>query len=150
MYIYTTIRTEQELCKYTDDSILSPSKVRVWFTIRSMLYSGGHHDLYRCKTLNIYLKCCSKSKSRDSSKNCSSWGFQNTPNMFKLIKFWLRYLRSKTNDIIKISSKLIERDENLMKSIHFVSKVINSTSKTPQWTFKNDSYWHWSPQKLPE
>ena len=31
--------------------------------------------------------------------------------------------------ILKISSKLIEIDENLMKSKHFVSKVINSTSK---------------------
>ena len=30
---------------------------------------------------------------------------------------------------LKISSKLIEIDENLLKSIHFVSKVINSTSK---------------------
>ena len=49
----------------------------------SLKYSGGHHDLYWCKTLNIYLKCCSKCKSRD----CSSWGFQNTPNMLKLIEF---------------------------------------------------------------
>ena len=23
-------------------------------------YSGGHHNLYWCKTFNIYLKCCSK------------------------------------------------------------------------------------------
>ena len=32
--------------------------------------------------------------------------------------------------ILKNSSKLIEIDENLMKSTHFVSRVINSTSKT--------------------
>ena len=101
-----------------------------------------------CKTLNIYLKCCSKCKSRDSFKICSSWGFQNTPYMFKLIEFWLRYLRSKTNDmILKISSKLIEIDENLLKSIHFVSKVINSTSKASHWPLKNDFYWNWCHQK---
>ena len=68
-------------------------------------------------------------------------GFQNTPNILELIEFGLRYLRSKTNDmILKIFSKLIELDENLMKSIHFVSKVINSTSKTSHWLLKNDSY----------
>ena len=89
------------------------------------LYSGGHHNLYRCKTLNIYLKCCSKCKSRDSFKICSSWGFQNTPYMFKLIEFWLRYLRSKTNDmILKITNKLIEIGENLMKSIHLSQKYL--------------------------
>ena len=77
-----------------------------------------------------------------------TWGFQNTPNMFKLIEFWLRYLRSKTNDmILKSSSKLIEIDKNLIKSIHFVSKVIDSTFKTSHWLLKNDSYWHWCPQK---
>ena len=43
------------------------------------------------------LKCCSKCKSRNIFGNCASWGFQNTPNILKLIKFWLRYLRSKTN-----------------------------------------------------
>ena len=83
------------------------------------------------KNLNISFKCCSKYKSRDSFEICLSWGFQNTPNMLKLIEFWLRYLRSKTNDmILKNSSKLIKIDKNLMKSIHFVSKVINSTFKT--------------------
>ena len=100
------------------------------------------------KNLNISFKCCSNCKSRDSFGFCSSWGFQNTPNMLKLIEFWLRYLRSKTNDrILKISSKLIKIDENLMKSTHFVSKVINSTSKTSHWLLKNDSHWHWCPQK---
>ena len=49
----------------------------------------------------------------DSFEMCLSWGFQNTPNMLKLIEFWLRYLRSKTNDmILKISSKLIKIDES--------------------------------------
>ena len=111
-------------------------------------YSGGNQHLHQCKTRNISFKCCSKHKSRDSFGFCSSWGFQNTPNMLKLIEFWLRYLRSKTNDrILKISSKLIKIDENLMKSTHFVSKVINSTSKTSHWLLKNDSHWHWCPQK---
>ena len=83
------------------------------------------------RNLNISFKCCSKYKSRDSFEICLPWGFQNTPNMLKLIEFWLRYLRSKTNDmILKISSKLIKIDEKIMKSTHFVSKVINSTSKT--------------------
>ena len=72
-------------------------------------YSGGHQDLRRSKTLNISFKCCSKFKSRDSFGNCSSWRFQNTPNMLRLIEFWLRYLTSKTNDmILKNSSKLIQ------------------------------------------
>ena len=126
----------------------SGEMVSHYYTLNISRYSGGHQDLYRCKTLNIYLKCCSKCKSKDSFKNCLSWGFQNTPNMLKLIEFWLRYLRSKTNDmILKISSKLIKIDENLMKSTHFVSKVINSTSKTSHWLLKNNSHWHWCPQK---
>ena len=46
----------------------------------------------------------------------------------------------RTNDmILKSSSKLIEIDKNLIKSIHFVSKVINSTFKTSHWPLKNDS-----------
>ena len=50
------------------------------------------------------------------------------------------YLRSKTNDmILKNSSKLIEIDKNLIKSINFVSKVISSTFKTSYWLLKNDS-----------
>ena len=77
------------------------------------------------KNLNISFKCCSKYKSRDSFEICLSWGFQNTPNMLKLIVFWLRYLRSKINGmILKNSSKLIEIDENLMKTKLFVTKII--------------------------
>ena len=52
-----------------------------WQYFLFVKYSGGHHNLYRCKTLNIYLKCCSKCKSRDSFENCSSWVFQ----------IWLRF-----------------------------------------------------------
>ena len=45
--------------------------------------------------------------------------------MFKLIEFWLRYLGSKTNDVIlKNSSKLIKIDENNMKALLFVTKII--------------------------
>jgi len=118
------------------------------FSIYKSKYSGGNQHLQQCKTRNISSKRCSKHKSRDSSGLCSSRGFQNTPNMLKLIEPRLRYLRSKTNDRIpKISSKLIKIDENLMKSTHFVSKVINSTSKTSHWLLKNDSHWHWCPQK---
>ena len=114
----------------------------------NLIYSGGNQHLHQCKTRNISFKCCSKYKSRDSFGNSWSWGFQNTPNMLRLIEFWLRYLRSKTNDmILKSSSKLIEIDKNLIKSIHFVSKVINSTFKTSHWPLKNDSSWHWCPQK---
>ena len=77
------------------------------------------------KNLNISFKCCFKYKFRESFEICSSWGFQNTPNMLKLIEFWLRYMRSKTNDmILKNSSKLIEIDENLMKTKLFVTKII--------------------------
>ena len=32
----------------------------------------------------------------DSFGICLSWGFRNTPYMFNLMKFWLRYLRLKT------------------------------------------------------
>ena len=40
----------------------------------------------------------------------------------------------------KTPSKLIEIDKNLIKSIHFVSKVIDSTFKTYHWLLKNDSF----------
>ena len=41
-----------------------------------------------------------------------------------MVKFWLRYLRSKTKDmILKNSSKLIEIDENLIK-LNFLGKKI--------------------------
>ena len=58
------------------------------------------------KNLNIFFKCCSKYKFRDSFEICSSWRFQNTPNILKLIEFWLRYMRSKTNDMILKNSFL--------------------------------------------
>ena len=32
---------------------------------------------------------------------CLSWGFRNTPYMFNLMKFWLRYLRLKTMNTIQ-------------------------------------------------
>ena len=100
------------------------SATKLW-NIQHQLYSVGQHDLYRSKSLNISFKCCSKCKSGDSFENCSSWGFQNTPNMLKLIEFWLRYLRSKTNDmILKYSSKLVEVDEKLTKTKLFVTKII--------------------------
>ena len=35
--------------------------------------------------------------------------------------------------ILKISRKMIAIDENLMKSIHFVSKVIHSTVQKSHW-----------------
>ena len=45
--------------------------------------------------------------------------------MLKLIEFRMRYLRSKTNYmILKNSSKLIEIDENQMKTKLFVTKII--------------------------
>ena len=37
-------------------------------------------------------------KTRDRFGICWSWRFQNTPYMSNLTKFWLRYLRLKTND----------------------------------------------------
>ena len=99
------------------------------------------------KNLNISFKCCSKYKSMDSFEICLSWGFQNTPNMLKLIEFWLRYLRSKTNDmILKNSSKLIEIDENLMKTKLFVTKIILVTlgginvNKNHFWE-ANEMFW---------
>ena len=43
--------------------------------------------------------------------------------MIKLINFLLRYLRSKTYDmILKISSKLIETDKNHMKSSSYLNQ----------------------------
>ena len=66
-----------------------------------------------------------------ANSTCSSEKSQYLLQMLKLIEFWLIYLRSKTHDrILKNSSKLIEIDKNLINSIHFVSKVINSTFKT--------------------
>ena len=47
---------------------------------------------------------CNKTFSVFSPNNsfgiCSSWGFQNTPYMFNLMKFWLRYLRLQTMDTV--------------------------------------------------
>ena len=37
----------------------------------------------------------------DSFGICLSWGFRNTPYMFNLMKFWLRYLRLKTMNTIQ-------------------------------------------------
>ena len=49
--------------------------------------------------------CCLKSWSNLLPKNsfgiCLSSGFQNTPYMLNLMKFWLIYLKLKTTDTIK-------------------------------------------------
>ena len=118
-----------------------------WSNYHLLLYSGGHQDLQQCKTRNISFKCCSKCKFRDSFGFWSSLGFQNTPNMLKFIEFWLRYLRSKTNDIIlKNSSKMIEIDENLMKTKLCVTKIILDTlgginvNKNHFWE-ANEMFW---------
>ena len=55
--------------------------------------------------------------------------FKN-PKHDQIDEFYLRYLRSKTKDmILKNTSKLIEIDEILLKSSLFVSNIIISTSK---------------------
>ena len=123
----------------------------IWRDLPANKYSGGNQHLQQCKTRNISFKCCSKHKSRDSFGFCSSWGFQNTPNMLKLIEFWLRYLRSKTNDwILKNSSKLIEIDENHMKTKLFVTKLIlaifgDINVNENHFSEANEMFWmlHW-------
>ena len=76
------------------------------------------------KTFDISYESCSKFNSRDSFEICTSWGFQNTPWMLELTKFWLRYLRFSTDGIIfKISSKMIKPRRNLMISKNFVSNT---------------------------
>ena len=109
------------------------------------LYSGGHHNLYRCKTLNIYLKCCSKCKSRDSFKICLSWGFQNTPNMLKVIEFWLRYLRSKTNDMILKRENIVKTWQQQQQfslalySVYIEMSLTIMTSMKYKWVNLQDS-----------
>ena len=44
----------------------------------------------------FYVKSSSNIRANDSFEICLSWGFQNTPNMLNLMKFWLRYLMLKT------------------------------------------------------
>ena len=48
--------------------------------------------------LNYSYKSWSIIKTRDRFENCWSWHFQNTPYMSNLTKFWLRYLRLKTDE----------------------------------------------------
>ena len=43
-------------------------------------------------------------KTRGRFKICWSWRFQNTPYMYNLTMFWLRYLRLKTHDTILLFS----------------------------------------------
>ena len=117
------------------------------------LYSGGHHNLYRCKTFNIYLKCCSKCKSRDSFKICLSWGFQNTPYMFTLIEFWLRYLRSKTNDMILKRENIVKTWQQQQQfslalySVYIEMSLTIMTSMKYKWVNLQDSIlkkWNYS------
>ena len=77
-------------------------------------------------------------KTRDRFEICWSWHFQNTPYMYNLTKFWLRYLRLKTQDtILLFSLELIWEDEKKQKSEQFVSKIVLFNTKGTNMN-KND------------
>ena len=74
-------------------------------------------------------------KTRDRFEICWSWHFQNTPYMCNLTKFWLRYLRLKTQDtILFFSWELIWEDEKNRNLNNLIQKLFCSTSKVPMWT----------------
>ena len=71
-------------------------------------------------------------KTRDRFEICWSWRFQNTPYMCNLTKFWLRYLRLKTQDtILFFSWELIWEDEKNRNLNNLIQKLFCSTSKVP-------------------
>ena len=55
-------------------------------------------------TMNISVNFSSNSKIRVSFEICLPWGFQSTPYMLNLMKFWLSYLRLKRNDSLSKSN----------------------------------------------
>ena len=80
--------------------------------------------------LNYSCKSWSNFKTRDRFGICRSWGFQNTPYMSNLTKFWLRYLRLKTHDtILLFSCYLICWRWKWQKSEQFVPKTVLFTIK---------------------
>ena len=80
--------------------------------------------------LNYSCKSWSNFKTRDRFGICRSWGFQNTPYMCNLTKFWLRYLRLKTHDtILLFSCYLICWRWKWQKSEQFVPKIVLFTIK---------------------
>ena len=88
---------------------------------------------------DVFLVFSKKTRSNwtpnDSFGFCSSRGFQNTPYMLNLIKFWLRYLRLKTVDIFK---KLYS-SSSFSLSIILVNSSANSKICS-SWGFQNC---HW-------
>ena len=85
--------------------------------------------------LNYSYKSWSIIKTRDRFEICWSWHFQNTPYMCNLTKFWLRYLRLKTQDTILLFSwELIWEDEKNRNLNNLIQKLFCSTSKVPIWT----------------
>ena len=86
---------------------------------------------YSHKSLSIF-------KTRDRFEICWFWRFQNTPYMYNLTKFWLRYLRLKTHDtILLFSLELIWEDEKKQKSEQFVSEIVLFNTKGTNMN-KND------------
>ena len=81
------------------------------------------------RNLNIFFKCWSKYKCRDMFGICTCWGFPKHPQDIKVHEVFTEIflIKDKWYDS-RTSSKLIKIDEKLMKSAHFVSKVIDSTS----------------------
>ena len=91
----------------------------IWFTV--LVKRVWYFVLlnYSCKSWSIF-------KTRDRFGICWSWGFQNTPYMFNLTKFWLRYLRLKTHEtILLFSCYLIFWRWRKQKSEQFVLKSID-------------------------
>ena len=72
----------------------------------------------------FYVKSSSNIRANDSFEICLSWGFQNTPNMLNLMKFWLRYLMLKTIDTpskFNFISTLLFRKLSLAFNLEYLS-----------------------------
>ena len=75
------------------------NRINIHTVVATMTFTGVKPSI---STSNVALKA---NPGTVLKSIYSSWGFQNSPNMFKLIEFWLRYLRSKTNDMILKKAK---------------------------------------------
>ena len=100
------------------------------FAIISKRYTVLVKRVWYFVLLNYSCKSWSNFKTRDRFGICRSWGFQNTPYMSNLTKFWLRYLRLKTHDtILLFSCYLICWRWKWQKSEQFVPKTVLFTIK---------------------
>ena len=90
--------------------------------------------------LNYSQKSWSIFKTRDRFRICCSWRFQNTPYIYILTKFWLRYLRSKTHETIFKHDCLLQGQAQLDQRAVFCFCTLRFFSPSPS---SFPSCWYW-------